>query len=446
MNLSEIFNTREIAYVIWSVIILILFSIVKKLQTDVRPVLKSLLAKNFVPIYIIIVLYTTITAFILNRIGVWDISLIKDTIVWMVFAALPLLYKIAQAKDLKLYFISMLGELFQVSFIIEFMMGLHTFNLWIELILVPFTTMLGLLILFSKRDKKNKRVTSLFRWISIAITVCIFWIILNYISDHAIEYWDWSYLKQFGLQIELSVFFVPFLYLFAAYLRFEFVFCISLKNRINSQKLLNYTKVRLVRSFITNLEGLKRWQSRIFLAPMETKADILKSIQYVKEVQSVERNPIQVKSVDGWPPYEAKDYLKDKGLFTGFYNDLGENEWYALPTLECHSEDIFGNVINYGVQGNKMAVTELELTLKIFDIRRKSDSHEIFLDHIEFLYYKVFNKELSLAIINAVIAGGSYNNKEDNFGIILNKREYENKKHGYQLEFIIRHEKHVVIK
>jgi hypothetical protein len=181
------------------------------------------------------------------------------------------------------------------------------------------------------------------------------------------------------------------------------------------------------------------------MVPMETKADILKSIKHIKDVQSAERDPAPVQREDGWPPYEAKDYLKDKGLFTGFYSDLGENEWYALPTLERLSEDIFSNVINYGVQGNKAAVTELELILKIFDIERKSNSHEIFLDHIEFLYNKAFNKELSFTIINAVIAGRSYNEKEGNFDIILNKREYENKKHGYQLEFIIRHEKHVLV-
>lgn len=442
MNLSEIFTTREIAYIILGIAaITVILIFLKRDKENLLSVIKRLFTKNFIPVYIITILYTIAAALLLNKIGIWDTSQVKDTGLWMVFVGLPLLYQITQAKDLKNFFKSIISDSFQFTVFLEFIMGLHTFNLWIELVIAFVASFLALLIMYAEQDEKNKAVTVLFKRLSYIITACMFLAILNYIYHHFKEYQDWSYLKQFALPFALTILFAPMLYLFVVYVRFEDMLYLVLNRKVKSPKLRRYAVLKVLIHFLTDLEGLKRWRNHAMATKIRNRADVNSSILHIKNLQCCEQSPISIEIKDGWSPYEAKDFMSDQELSTGFYILQSDNDWFAISDPKLLSEQLPTSLC-YTVKGNKTTVTELELCLKVFKLADKGNLHEVFLDHMEVLYYKVCQNELPLAVIESVLTGLSYQAKESGLKLVISKEEFNNGYHGYQLEFKIQHENH----
>jgi hypothetical protein len=441
MERSEIFNTREIAYIVIGLLFLTFALNKKGMRKDIIPVFVALFDKHFIVIYLLTVIYTALCVGIVYLIGMWETSLLKDTIVWMIFAALPTMYKAGRASDIKAYFKETLFQLVKTTVFLEFIMGLYTFSIWIELPLAAFILFLQGLIFYSQKEE-HARVHKIFKQVNTGVAFLMFLTVLSYIIYHFFEYFTFAYLEQFLLSFELTLMLIPFLYSLIVYMRFEETF-ITISSRIKPPSLLRATKWLLIINFFNNITGLKRWQQQFFARRPKTRMDVLQSIKEIKQAQQAEINPPVISVEQGWSPYLSKDYMKATSLGAGQYIHHYDQLWGAIsPTLHL-SGDYLANDIVYEVTGTQTVVTQLELILKVFDRIKKANSHEVFVEYVAVLFDKVFPGEsIPAALVDTIIKGKDFQMGFRDYKLVCHLDKYGNTIDTYNLKVAIRHLNH----
>lgn len=442
IDLSEIFNSREVAYICWIIVGFISIIAFKSLRNEILPIVNSFFNRHFIPVYVLTFLYISACSFLLSKLNFWDTELLKDTVVWGLFTALPMIFYAIQAKNLSNYFGSTFKDLFKVTIVVEFVMGLYTFSLLIELLLVPFTVFLAGLLIFSSHDEKNKKANKLFNWISWLLGVLLVIGVLQHMIEHFGEYWDISYFKQFLLPITLSITFIPFLYFVVCYARFEETFA-AMTNNIKSPQLLKYTKLMLFFNFIGNLEGIVRWRQHISRFQPQDRLDIKAAILHIKESQRRENKQLCLNPEEGWSPYLAKDFLNAYGISTEFYVNLYMEEWGVVSNSKKIGANSWGNSITYSVFGSKIAATALKLRLEVVNVNSIGDDEFIFLDIVGALYQKVFGQELPTEIYTDIFLHTPKTIQLEAVSVILDKSPYGNHLDGYSLKFSLIHKNHI---
>ena len=131
------FNTREIAVILWLGIFVLWALSQKSIRKSLLDVLKSLFQIKIFSVIIAAILYTGILVFILAQVGIWEWSLLKDTIYWFLCSALVLLMNTDKANQEKGFFIKILKDNLKIILILEFILAFYTFNLLVEIVLVP---------------------------------------------------------------------------------------------------------------------------------------------------------------------------------------------------------------------------------------------------------------------------------------------------------------------
>lgn len=439
--LTDILNSRELAYLIWGIIATLIISLVKEIRNAIIPLIQQLFDKKFLVVYFCAFTYLLLATLALKSFGLWDKSLLKETTVWAIFAMLPLIFHASQAKKLSEYFLKMLREMFQITVVIEFILGLHTLSLWLELLLVPFTIFLTVLIFFSDTKIEHKPANKLFKRLSITLAFFVALEQLEYVLSHTDEFMKMIYLKQLMIPIEYGLLFIPFLYLFAAYVRFEESFTV-IGFQLKSSSLLGYAKLLAFRHFFTDLNALKRWRFQLSRMPNQTKQDIRDSIKHIKDAQKREQNIAIVAPEFGWSPYLAKDFLVEKGIITEYYMNTYADEWNVSAPVKRLNDHILGPGVSFHISGTMTTATMLSLRLIINSDYNTHDSHQTFLDFAALLYVKTFGNPIPSKLTTAILNGKKLKEWTEFAMISCKKVSYVNALVGYEIQLKIRHNKH----
>ncbi|MES2418968.1 MAG: hypothetical protein V4541_12335 [Bacteroidota bacterium] len=435
----ELLNTRELAYTILISTGLVAGLLIKDLRKDLLSILSALVSKNFLKLYCLFLSYNFLVVFLLKRIGVWEISLLKDTLVWMIFAGLPLVYKAGRAKKIKVYFIELLKSLFALTVLLEFLIGLHTFSLPVELLLAFIMIFLILLIAFAKAREGNEKVVGVLEWTILVVSMAVLLGEFNYVVSHTSEFLKWNYFWQFWLPAELALFLIPFLYAVVTYLRFEETYSMVAKPRF-SGPVSRYCRLVLPFYFYNDLDGLRRWRIAAFRSKPKSRFEVIESIKLVKELIKEEKKPQFVNPSEGWSPYMAKAFLMRLGLIGGNYVFYYDNEWGAVSNRKHLSDlDWMANSIDYSVEGNRHIVTQLKLRLEVFDKSKVGDSHAVFLQYVRFLFAIISSEELPVRVVESILFGKKASASVDGFNLIIERILYDNIYGGYNLKFVIKH-------
>lgn len=438
----ELLNTRELAYAILISTGLVAGLLIKDLRKDLLPILNALFSKSFLKLYGFFLSYNLLVVILLKRIGVWEISLLKDTLFWMIFAGLPLVYKAGRAKEIKVYFVEILKSMFALTVVLEFLMGLHTFSLLIELLLAFIMLFLILLIAFAKVREGNEKVVSVLEWTFLMVTMVVVLGEFNYVVSHISEFVKWEYFWQFWLPAELAVLLIPFLYAVVTYLRFEETYSMVAKPRF-SKSVSRYCRLVLPFYFYNDPEGLRRWRIAAFRSKPKSRHDVIKSIKLVKELIKEEKNPPFVDPSKGWSPYVAKAFLRQLGLIVGDYVFYDGKEWGAVSNRKhLNDQDWMANAIDYSVEGNRHVVTQLKLRLEVFKKSKVGESHVVFLQYVNFLFAIISSEELPGTIVGSILSGKKASASVGGLNLIIERSLYDNVYGGYDLKFVIQHSKY----
>ncbi|MBN1972707.1 MAG: hypothetical protein JW787_03655 [Sedimentisphaerales bacterium] len=168
-------------------------------------------------------LYIAIIIYPFYVFGLWGVHWIKNTILWIICVAFVMLMQFSKATD-KNYFKNSVRDNLKILIILEFIINIYVFSLWIELILVPSSALIGGMIAIAETDEQYKSVKKLLNFVlsfmGIVLVAYVFYKASTDFGNLATK----KNLIDFSLPIVLTIMFLPFVYLTALYSNYETLF------------------------------------------------------------------------------------------------------------------------------------------------------------------------------------------------------------------------------
>lgn len=218
------FNNRELATAFW----LLLFAVWALRKSEIRrsigEAFRAFWRFKIVASICLMLLYVTGMVAFLVGIGMWEVGLLKDTIVWFFVGAMAMMMRFATAHAADNIFRKILTDSIKIVILLEFLVNTYTFSLVGELILVPLFTFIAIIDVVASMNEKHAIIAKLAKGIQIVAG----FVILAVAVTRAVE--DFQNLKSLdtfrsiALAPLLSVLMFPFIYIMLVISRYEFVF------------------------------------------------------------------------------------------------------------------------------------------------------------------------------------------------------------------------------
>jgi len=428
-------NNRELALLVWSVVLVVLVVIYPRTRKNIGGLLKVAFDPRLSVIYGIMAVYTAAIVYFLDRLELWDSSQLNNTVLWFLTVALVSLKDIVKSEQIN-YFKKTAIDIFGLTALIQFITGVYTFSFIVELLLVPVAALLGGMIAVAETDPKNSSVKKLLNGILVAAGVfTIGFTIYKTVTDFK-TFASKGTLSDFLIPGVLSLMFLPLVYVLSIYAAQETAFIGFSRNL--KPKLLRFAKWHTLVHFAFNKEDLFRWKRFVLFRKIETKNELRSSVKFIKDLKKIEKNPPNISPEAGWSPYKAKDLLIQEGIITTHYQPTFEDDWSASSNYFKIDDNVLANTIAYYIQGNSDAAKTLKLVLDVNDPTKADRAHTKMLDCAEVLYRFAMKEEIPKRLSDALIKG---RNKELRVGKIYisvyRNPWHEHRLKGYNLNLIV---------
>lgn len=254
----NLFNNREIAIAVWILVIFIILLFIRGIRESLKDLVKVLFHRKILILVLSIIVHTVGITFVLHLLNFWNISLLKDTILWLCFSGIVICFRYVSSKEDENLLRNIIIDNIKIVIIIEFITNLFTFPLAAELVLIPFMAFIAGLDVIAKTDKKNISVVRLLNGLQIIIGLFI----LIYAFSQAIADYknivNLDTLKSFLLAPLLAVLFSPFVYFMALLVKYELLFLRLEMGCEKSKKLKNYAKKKIILYCLLSLKKIKK--------------------------------------------------------------------------------------------------------------------------------------------------------------------------------------------
>lgn len=241
-------NNRELASVIWLVIVALLIWSKPDLRSGFGPLFRSFLAPA---IWIPLLAFSGyITAWVLlaDQIGLWQSDLINDTIVWFLASGAVLFFSPNHVLKQPDFFRRTIKKTLAVGIAIEVFVNLVVLPLPIELILLPVVTFLVLLGAVAEGQDKDGPVKKIVDGVLIWIGLTIFsYVALKLMTDPG-QISVSEGLQTFALPVWLALVSLPFIYAFGLIAAYQKAF--------NMIRFFGREKLAIRRARISVFKGL----------------------------------------------------------------------------------------------------------------------------------------------------------------------------------------------
>jgi len=256
------FNNRELAIALWIIVAIIWALSQLKIRKSLFQVIKAFFAWKLAFSYVLMFSYTTLMLIPLNIVGVWKMAHLPITILWVLCVAFVMLFEFSKANDQNFFKDAIIDNL-KGLIVLEFLINLYVFDLWVELFLVPVFVILGGMIAIAETDEKYAIVKNLLNYIMAFIGLsftgyAIYMVVTDF--EHFATLENFS---NFYLPILLTVMFLPFVYFAALYAGYESLF-VRLQFFVKDGAVLKYAKMKTIFAFGLNLWVLNKWSEHIY--------------------------------------------------------------------------------------------------------------------------------------------------------------------------------------
>jgi len=431
------FNNREIAIICWSIVVLVWVLSKADLRKNITRLVTLFFQYKVLTPYLLAVIYTLVGVAILQHCGLWTNKQLKDTFVWCTFTVVSTIFKLLDTKSGTILFKDALKEIFKFSLILEFVLGVYTFNIIAELILVALAVLFGGMLAVSEDDTKYDVARKFLKNLVVLFGLFLAGYTFYEIIAHFKEFASLDTLRDFILSPLLAIWIIPFIYCLWLSMTYEVYFIplsLALKNQ---KKLLRYAKVQSVLQFNVDTKGFERWKNTLLANELKNKEDVRASIREIKRLQKIEKNPPPVDITLGWSPYISKDFLTAEGLITGYYTN-GFDEWFAVSQYMRLDDEVLGNSISYQVYGDEKVVKNLELTFIVHNPQSVKSAIQRFRDIAKCLYYSATNQNLPEKVETSIARQVSGSFTLGKVKVEIEKQIWDNKK-NFSIKFLIVH-------
>jgi len=213
-----IFNNREIAIFLLLTIGLLWAITNKKFRMSIWGFIKALFKWKLLISIMLMVLYVGLLTLILYKFGLWDLSLLKDTIYWFVGGAFVLYVNVYSDSDKDDYFRRLIINNLSVLVVLEFVSNLYSFNLLIELATLFLIFGISLLKAFSDNFKVDKKVIRFIDFILFAYGFGIISFTVYHIFIDPRGFFSLGNINSLLLPFVFTILFLPWLYISALFM------------------------------------------------------------------------------------------------------------------------------------------------------------------------------------------------------------------------------------
>lgn len=435
-----ILNNREIAIGLWMLGISFYIYLSPKMTEARRSfsdVLSSFFVKQILTVFGLMITYMVAIVYFVSELNLWNVDQIKNTVFWCVSVGFMSLFKIDSIKKDKSFFKHSVIDNLKLLAIFQFIVGVYTFSVWAEVLLVPVLALIGGMLAIAECDRKYHQVKILLEYCLSFFGIILITYTLYMLATNFGDFGNEKTAYDFFVPPLLTLCYLPFVFVMLVYSTYEEVF-IRLQFSVKNKIYRNLAKLYAVILFNVRMSLLDRWSFYIARVNIATHAELIESFRHIYRVRSAERNPTDVSSELGWSPYQAKEFLSSEGLVTGFYNRLFEDEWLASSPIEEFSDGIIPDNVAYYVEGTESVVNLLKLKVNVNDAARSRQARENLAELAEILTLSSLNLPLSEDMKGAIDEGKPYSEMHGDKTILLDLEKWPNHMFdGYGLNFVI---------
>lgn len=200
----SILSTREWATLIWGCIFMLYVLCHREIRKSLWNVIVIFFDKKLRILWEIILLYVLTITMVFCYLPIWENIYIKDIIIWFLFSGLIYCMNAVSSEADETYIKKILKDNLKFTMILEFFMSTFTFNIWIELAIIPVITIITVMNVIAEKKEEYKSVHKLLDSI---LAIAGFWIFYETIKIGINEY------KQLNIINTLVSFIIPIVYL-----------------------------------------------------------------------------------------------------------------------------------------------------------------------------------------------------------------------------------------
>ena len=220
----SILSTREWATLIWGCIFMLYVLCHREIRKSLWNVIVIFSDKKLRILWEIILLYVLTITMVFCYLPIWENIYIKDIIIWFLFSGLIYCMNAVSSEADETYIKKILKDNLKFTMILEFFMSTFTFNIWIELAIIPVITIITVMNVIAEKKEEYKSVHKLLDSI---LAIAGFWIFYETIKIGINEYRQLNIINtlvSFIIPIVYLILIIPLEYALELYSKYELLF------------------------------------------------------------------------------------------------------------------------------------------------------------------------------------------------------------------------------
>lgn len=220
----SILSTREWATLIWGCIFMLYVLCHREIRKSLWDVIVIFFDKKLRILWEIILLYVLTITMVFCYLPIWENIYIKDIIIWFLFSGLIYCMNAVSSEADETYIKKILKDNLKFTMILEFFMSTFTFNIWIELAIIPVITIITVMNVIAERKEEYKNVHKL---LDSVLAIAGFWIFYETIKIGINEYKQLNIINtlvSFIIPIAYLILIIPLEYALELYSKYELLF------------------------------------------------------------------------------------------------------------------------------------------------------------------------------------------------------------------------------
>ena len=224
----DIFSTRELATAFWvgAILIAVGMAIVtnKKIRQGFIGVLKCFFNRKLRKLWEIYFLYIGIITLMFSRFPIWKNIYLKDIILWTFFSGLTICINAVAGEADEKYILKVLKDNIRFTMVTELLLSTFTFSFWVELIIIPITTVI---VLFDTVAAHKSDAIAVHKLLQDVIAFAGLCVILQTVRVGILEYRELNVINtlvSFFIPIVYLLLVTPLEYAFELYSKYEMLF------------------------------------------------------------------------------------------------------------------------------------------------------------------------------------------------------------------------------
>ncbi len=274
-------NGREKAVIAWLLIFLFWALSQKNIRNSMLGVLKAFFQKKIITVFLAMFVYVFFIILLFSKLQIWNVSLTKDIVFWILGSAFVLLMNVNNATQDDHHFKKILLDNLKLILVLEFVITLYSFNFWLEMIFVPVMFLIVAMGAVAEIKKEYLPVKKLIDYVLSFVGIFLIVFAVSKIIGDYQGFVSANNLRSFVLPPLMTLAYMPFLYIFALIMAYEMLFVrldIFLKN---DKALAGFAKQKIFRLCFLNLGKLNKFakESTNDLLNLKDKNGILSLVE-----------------------------------------------------------------------------------------------------------------------------------------------------------------------